>query len=44
MQLWSKVAQLPRSDLEVAARCLDTGVQGAIHNVDTNLPALKVGT
>jgi hypothetical protein len=32
---------LYRSDLEVSARCLETGVQGAIHNVDTNLAALK---
>lgn len=30
-----------RSDLEVSARCLETGVQGAIHNVDTNLASLK---
>jgi hypothetical protein len=35
------VAYLCRSDLEVSARCLETGVQGAIHNVDTNLAALK---
>ncbi len=32
---------LYRSDLEVSARCLESGVQGAIHNVDTNLAALK---
>jgi hypothetical protein len=35
------VAYLYRSDLEVSGRCLETGVQGAIHNVDTNLAALK---
>merc|ERR1712115_515738 len=30
-----------KSDLQVAARCLETAVQGARHNVDINLGNIK---